>query len=37
MRLLPKPSCDFQSVNLQVFPPSDFIAGLMHLSMMTAA
>ena len=35
--LLPKTPCDFHGINLQVFPPSDFIAGLVHLSVMTAA
>ena len=37
MRLLPKASCDFQGIDLQVFPPRDFIAGLVHLSVMTPA
>jgi hypothetical protein len=37
MRLLPKTPCDFHGINLQVFPPSAFIAGLVHLSVMTAA
>ena len=35
--MLPKTSCDVQGIDLQVFPPSCLIAGLMQLPMMTAA
>ena len=37
MRFLPETPCDLQSINLRAFPPSDFIAGLVQLSMMTTA
>jgi hypothetical protein len=37
MCLLPKTSCYFQCVNLEILPPGDLIAGLMQLSMMPAA
>src|SRR5262245_55119951 len=33
----PKTPCDFQRIDLYAFPPSDFIAGLMQLSMMPTA
>src|SRR4029077_12816122 len=33
----PKDPCDFHGINLQVLPPSNFIASLMHLSMVTSA
>jgi hypothetical protein len=37
MRFLPKPPRDFQGIDFYALPPSDFIAGLVQLSMMTAA
>jgi len=35
--LLPKSSRDLDHIDLEIVPPSDFIAGLMKLSVMTAA
>ena len=37
MRLFPKLLGDWQGIDLQIFPPGHFIAGLMQLPMMTAA
>ena len=37
MRLLPKLLGNWQGIDLQIFPPGQFIAGLMKLPMMTAA
>ena len=37
MGLVPKPFGNFQCVDIQVFPPRCFIAGLMQLTMMAAA
>ena len=37
MRFLPKPPRDLQGVHPLAFPPRAFIAGLVQLSMMTAA
>ena len=28
MTLLPKTSCDFEGINLEIFPPGLFVAGL---------
>ena len=37
MTLFPKTFCDLQCIDLQVLPPSNLIASLMQLSMVTAA
>ena len=37
MTLLPKTSCDFEGINLEIFPPGLFVAGLVKLPMMAAA
>ena len=37
MRLVPKLFGDLQRLDFEVFPPVHFIAGLMQLSVMTAA
>ena len=37
MRLLPKTPCDFQGINLQVFPPCLLVASLVELSVVTPA
>jgi hypothetical protein len=37
MRFLPKVACRSKSINLQIFPPRPFVAGLVQLPMMHAA
>ena len=37
MAFFPEPLGDLEWLNLEVFPPNDFVAGLMQLPMMTAA
>ena len=37
MGLFPKLPGDVQRFNVEVFPPSDFVAGLMQLPVMTSA
>jgi hypothetical protein len=37
VRLLPKPLGNWQCIDFQTLPPGHFIAGLMHLPVMTAA
>ena len=37
VRLIPKPLGDLERLDLEAFPPGHFIAGLMQLSMVTAA
>jgi hypothetical protein len=37
VRLFPKLVCDRQGIDFQIFPPGQFIAGLMQLSMMASA
>ena len=37
MRLRPKLFGDFERLDLEIFPPHDFIAGLVQLAVMTAA
>ena len=37
MGLHPKPSSNLQCIDPELFPPRNFIAGLMKLSMVTAA
>ena len=37
VNFLPKPLGDLQRLDLEVFPPNDFVAGLMQLSMMPTA
>ena len=36
MRLLPQSSGDFHGIDIEVLPPSDFVAGLMQLPVMPA-
>ena len=35
--VVPEPLCNLQRLDLKIFPPDDFVAGLMQLPMMTAA
>jgi hypothetical protein len=37
MRLFPKPLGDLQRFEIELLPPSHFVAGLMQLPMMAAA